>query len=133
MIANWVQQQGWTKPSAESTAVQSSLPETPQAAPVAQTAPAAVAPSMPIAPSIDPEQVHQIALDLAALRQTAEQLAAGQDQMAREVDRLQAADVEILAKIPSLPSQPPAAPHRPTPIAPPSSRAPMPPHPPPHP
>src|SRR6516165_4786763 len=91
MIANWVEQLGWTKPPAthESTAVRSSATETPQAAPVAQTAPAAVAPSAPVAASIDPAEVHQIAMDLTALRQTVAQITAGQDQMARKVDRLQ--------------------------------------------
>jgi hypothetical protein len=102
MIAGWMRQLGWTKP----LAVES------KAAPVAQTAPAT--------PSVDPEQVHQIALDVAALRQTVERhladvqetvekLTAGQDQMAREIEKLQAADAEILAKIASPPPQPPAA------------------------
>ena len=77
--------------------------------PVAQTAPAAVAPSAPVAPSIDPAEVHQIAMDLAALRQTVAQITAGQDQMARKVDRLQAADQEILAKMPEPPPPPPIA------------------------
>ena len=77
--------------------------------PVAQTAPAAVAPSAPVAPSIDPAEVHQIAMDLAALRQTVAQITAGQDQMARKVDRLQAANQEILAKIPEPPPPPPIA------------------------
>jgi hypothetical protein len=123
MIASWVQQLGWTKPWAgpESTAVRPSPPETPQASPVAQTAQsAAVASSAP-----DPVQVHQITLDLAALRQTVEQLVAGQNQTEREVNRLQAADMEILARIPSPPAQSPAAPmRRPTPMGPPSSRHP---------
>jgi hypothetical protein len=95
VIANWVEQFGWTKP--------------PQAAPVAQTAPAAVAPSVAVAPSIDPAEVHQIAMDLTALRQTVAQINAGQDQMARVVDRLQAADQEILVKIPEQPPSPPVA------------------------
>jgi hypothetical protein len=95
MIANWVEQLGWTKP--------------PQAAPVAQTAPAAVAPSVPVAPSIDPAEVHQIAMDLTALRQTVAQITAGQDQMAREIARLHAADQEILVKIPEPPPPPPIA------------------------
>ena len=91
MIANWVEQLGWTKPPAthESTADRSSATETPQAAPVQQTEPAAVAPSVPVAPSIDPAEVHQIAMDLTALRQTVALITAGQDQMARKVDRLQ--------------------------------------------
>jgi hypothetical protein len=87
----------------------SSATETPQAAPVQQTAPAAVAPSVPVAPSIDPAEVHQIAMDLAALRQTVAQITFSQDQMARKVDRLQAADQEILAKIPEPPPTPPIA------------------------
>ena len=111
MIANWVEQLGWTKPPAthESTAARSFATETPQAAPVPQTAPAAVAPSVPVAPSIDPAEVHQIAMDLTALRQTVAQITASQDQMAREVDRLQAANQEILVKIPEPPSPPPIA------------------------
>ena len=108
MIANWVEQLGWTKPPA-SPAVRSSATETLQAAPVAQTAPAAVAPSVPVAPSIDPAEVHQIAMDLTALRQTVAQLTASQDQMARKVDRLQAANQEILVKIPEPPPPPPIA------------------------
>jgi hypothetical protein len=71
---------------------------------------------------------------LADVRATVQQLAASQDQMMREVDRLQATDEEILAKIPTPPPKRPAAPARkPTPIGPPSSRAPIPPHQPPHP
>jgi len=107
MIANWVEELGWTKPPAthESTAARSFATETPQAAPVPQTAPAAVAPSVPVAPSIDPAEVHQIAMDLTALRQTVAQITASQDQMAREVDRLQAANQEILVKI--IPEPPP--------------------------
>jgi len=136
MIAGWIQQLGWTKPpaGAESSAVRSSVPETPQAAPVAQTAQENVAPKAPAAPSIDPEQMHQIALDLAALRQTVEQLAAGQDQMGRVIDRLQGAVAEILIKIPepppplpiAAPARKPAAVRPPT--APSTSRTPLPPH-----
>jgi hypothetical protein len=95
MIANWVEQLGWTKP--------------PEAAPAAQTAPAAVAPSVPVAPSIDPAEVHQMAMDLTALRQTVAQITAGQDQMARKVDALQAANQQILAKIPEPAPPPPIA------------------------
>jgi hypothetical protein len=78
MISSWVQQHGWTKPSAspETTAVQASVPETPQLVSVAQTAPKYVPPTTPATVSVDQEQVHQIGLDLAALRQTVEQLAA---------------------------------------------------------
>ena len=105
MIANW------TKPLAgpENIAGRPAASETRQAAPVANTAPETVAPSAPTVPSFDPEQVHQIVVDLTALRQTVEQIAAGQDQMARKVDRLQAADQEILVKISESPPPPPIA------------------------
>jgi hypothetical protein len=125
MIASWIQQLGWTKlPVAESTA-----------APVAQTAPEIVASKAPAAPSLDPEQVHQIALDVETLRQTVEQLTASQDQMAREIEKLSITDMEILAKLPAPPPpRPIAAPARkPTPTTPPSSRTPIPPRLPPHP
>jgi hypothetical protein len=128
MIASWVQQLGWTKPPAGSEK---------QAAPVAQTA---VAPNAPAAPAFDPEKIQQMAWDLATLRQTVEQLAAGQTQVSREIAKLEAADVEILAKIPAPPPPRPstASARKPMPV-PPSSRAPvatptsLAPRPPPHP
>jgi hypothetical protein len=111
MIASGIQQLGWTKPSAgpENTAPQ-------------QT----VAPKASTAPSLDPAQVQQMVQSLAALRDSVQQLAAGQeslaalaqtvdrlaaaqDQMARAIDRLQAADQEILVKIPEPPPPPPIA------------------------
>jgi pimeloyl-ACP methyl ester carboxylesterase len=99
-IAGWMQQPGWTKPL-----VVESKP-----APVTQTAPETVAAKAPAAPSLDPQQVKQIGADIAAVRQaverrlgdvraTVERLAANQDQMAREIEKLQAADMEILEKI----------------------------------
>jgi hypothetical protein len=102
MIAGWVQELGWTKPPAgpEITAVRPSVPETSQAATVAQTAPETVAPKAPAAPSIDPEQVHQMARDLAALRQNVDQLIASQNQMARQMARLQSDLVDVLLKMP---------------------------------
>jgi hypothetical protein len=129
MIASWVEQLGWTKPTAgtEKTAVQPSVLATPQAATVALTT-ETVAPKPPVAASLDPEQVKQIAESLAALRQTVEQLATSQDQMARVVNKVLAADVEILLKFPTPPPQPPVAPaRRPMPVPPPASRALMPP------
>ena len=134
MIASWVQQFGLTRPPAspESTAVRPSLPA--QVATVAQTVPAAVVPKALAAPSNDPEQVHQIAVDLAALGQTVDQLAASQDQMVHQIDTLQTSNQEILAsnreileKIPAPPPPPTVAPtHKPTTRMPPSSRAPIP-------
>ncbi|MGB8628121.1 MAG: hypothetical protein WCD69_01870 [Xanthobacteraceae bacterium] len=142
LIANWVGQLGWTKPTAgpENAVARSAASQTPQTPPIAQTAPSAAPPSAPIAPAIDPGQVHRIALDLGALRQTVEQLAAGQDQMARVITRLEGAVAEILIKIPEPPPPPlPAAaparkpkltglPSSRAPTVPPASRAPLPLH-----
>jgi len=101
MIAKWMQRLGWTKPPAvENTAVRLSAPKTPQAAPVAQTAPENVPPKTPAAPSIDPEQMQQLTRSLTTLQQTVLQLAAGQDRMAREMARLEADLVDILVKVP---------------------------------
>jgi hypothetical protein len=74
-----------------------------------QTAPENVTPKAPVAPSVDPEQVHQIASSVAARRKTIEQIAAGQDQMAHVVDKLQGAVAEILVKMPEHPPPPPVA------------------------
>jgi hypothetical protein len=113
MIASWTL--GWTKPPAGSEK---------QAAPVAQTAPENVAPKAPAAVSLDPDQLQQITGSLTTLRQTVEQLAAGQDQMTRVMGRLETAVTELIVKMPEPPPQPAAAPARkPTPV-PPSSRAP---------
>jgi hypothetical protein len=96
-----------------------------------QTAPENVTPKAPVAPSIDPEQVHQIASGVATQRKTIEQIAAGQDQMAHVVDRLQGTVAEILVKMPELPPPPPVAAAipapkpKPKPTAPPWSPGPM--------
>ena len=129
MITNWVQQLGWTKSPAgpDNTAAQPSVQET-QVATVAEIVPT----QAPAVPSLDPEQVQQITQRLALLQQTVERLAATQDQMEREITRLQAAQVQILLKLPA-PPPPPAAPARkPIPTAQSSSRTPpprLPPHP----
>jgi hypothetical protein len=137
MIANWVEQLGWTKPLGddETTAVHPSVSGA-QVATVAQTVPAAATSRAPATPPIDPEQVHQIAVDLGALGQTVDRLATGQDQMGRNIERLQGAVAEILVKMPEPPPPPPiaAAPaHKPKPTTPLSSRAPVPPYIAPHP
>jgi len=78
-IATWVEQLGWTKlPTSSDAAARPSLPETAEAATVAQTAPDKVAPRMPIAGSVDPQQIQQIARDIAGLRQSVEQVVASQ-------------------------------------------------------
>ncbi len=103
MIASWFEEHGWTKPlGSDSRQRQPQLP-------VAQTAPEATESKAPATPSIDPEQVQQMTRSLTALQQSAEQLASTQDQMAHEITRLQAADVEILLKLPAPPPPPPIA------------------------
>jgi hypothetical protein len=91
MIASSIQWIGLTKPLAGSEK---------QATPVAQTAPTTVAPKEPAAPSLDWEQTQQMARDLAALRQNVDQLIASQNQMARQMARLQSDLVDVLLKMP---------------------------------
>lgn len=107
MIASSIQWLGWTTtPSGPETTV-------------AQT----VAPKTSAAPSLDPAQVQQIAQNLVALRETVQQLTAGQDQTTREIAKLESAVVEILMKIPEPQPQHPAAPAgKPMPAPLPSSR-----------
>jgi len=114
MIASWVQELGWTKAAPETSPIRLPVAETPpiQMIPVAQTAPEAAAPKAPAAPSVDPEQVQQITRGLTELQQSVERFAAAQDQMARQITSLQAADLEILNRIPAPPPLPPAAPAR---------------------
>jgi hypothetical protein len=107
IIASWTA--GWTKP-----------PPSPE-----KIAPETVAPKAPPAPSVDPAQVQQIAQSLAAQRQIIDQLAGGQDQMGRNIARLEAAVAELIAKIPEPPAKPPVAPARKPAPVPPSSRAPI--------
>jgi hypothetical protein len=95
----------------------------PQAAPLAQTVPDMVAPAAAATPSPDLQQLKAMSLDLAAVRQSvdqlAAQLAAGQQQMAGDIAKLQ-------AEISAPPPRPAAAPARkPVPQTPlPSSQAP---------
>src|SRR6516162_6117157 len=106
---------GWSRPRSDTSPVQLLVAETPQAinvVAVAQTAPEAAAPKAPAAPSVDPEQVQQITRSLTTLQLSVEQLAAAQDQMAHQINSLQAADLEILNRIPAPPPLPPAAPAR---------------------
>jgi hypothetical protein len=128
MIAGWMQQLGWSKPPAAES----------KAALVTQTLKA------PTAPALDPVQIQQMVQSLAALResvqqlaagqerfvalaQTVDQLAAGQDQMVHQIDLLRSANQEILEKFPASPPKRPAAPTRkPSTSSPQSSRAPPP-------
>ena len=123
MIAGWVQRLGWTKPPAghENITTSSSVPETPEAAPATQTASEAAAPKTPATSSIDAQKVQEIEENIAALQHIVEQLAAGQNQMVSEITKLEAADMELLAKIPSppaAPTPPPIPTRKPNPRAP---------------
>jgi hypothetical protein len=134
VIAGWIQQFGWTKPLvAESKAGR-----------VTQPAPEMVAAKAPTTPSLDPAQQQQMVQSLAALHETVQQLAArqeslavlgqtvdrlavGQDQMVHQIDMLQSANQEILAKMPaSLPQFPAAPAHKSTPMHPARKLAPTP-------
>jgi septal ring factor EnvC (AmiA/AmiB activator) len=107
----------------------------PQAAPLAQTPPDTIAPA---APSPDQQQLEAMTLDLAAVRQSVDQLAAsheqitrsvdqlaaGQGQITRDITKLQAAEQDILNKISAPPPRPAATP-APRPVPPPSRAPPV--------
>ena len=97
IIANSSPQLGWLAP---------------QTAAVAQSAPDIAAPTAPITPPPDVQHLKAMSLGLAAVRQSVEQLAAGQQQITGEIVKLQAAEQEILNKISAPPPQPAAAPAR---------------------
>jgi hypothetical protein len=94
----------------------------PQAAPVAQAAPM-VARAAPATPSPDLEQLKAVSLGLAMVRQSvdqlAAQLAAGQEQLTRDIAKLHATEQDILHKIAAPPPRPDAASaHKPVPLTP---------------
>jgi hypothetical protein len=98
IIANLSPQLGWLAPQAA------------LAQPAAATAAVAT-------PSVDQQEFKAISLNLAAVRQRVDQLAAqvaaGQDQVTRDFTmKLQAAEQDILGKLPATAQQPPAAPAR---------------------
>ena len=118
-IASWVEQLGWAKlPTSSDAAARLSLQETALAT-VVQTASDNVAPRVPIAASADPQQIQQIARDIARLRQSVEQVADGQTKMAAEINNLLVTDMEIFLKIPTPPQPPAALSRKPIPAAPP--------------
>jgi hypothetical protein len=97
----------------------------PQAAPVARTAPDVIAPTAPAAPSPDQQQLNAMSLDLGAVRQSVDQLAAGQEQMTRDITQLQTIAQGILDKIAAPPPRPTGATARkPAPLTPGSSATP---------
>jgi hypothetical protein len=116
-------------------AVQASAPqaESAQAGAVAPTAPETAASTAPTAPFPEVQQLATMAHDLAAVRQSVEQLAAGQEQMARDIAKLQTAGQDIRRRISALPPAAATTAHKPVPPPQPalqSSVAPLPPAPP---
>lgn len=125
MIAGWIDQLGWAKPVAETSAAGLPAAEVPQPIPIAQTAPETIEAKAPAVASVDPEQIQQIMQSLTALGQSVQQLAATQDQLARQVTALQSSDLEILKRVPAPAPLPAAAPvpvRKPIPV--PSARVP---------
>jgi hypothetical protein len=115
--------------------VQASAPQaaSAQAGAVAPTASETAASTAPTAPSPELEQLATMAHDLAAVRQSVEQLAAGQEQMARDIAKLQTAGQDIRRRISALPPAAATTAHKPVPPPQPalqSSVAPLPPAPP---
>ena len=103
MIANSSPQLGWLAP---------------QTAPVAQAAPEVMAPASAASPDLQP-----LALGLASVRQSVDQLAAqltdGQRQMGGDIAKLQADGQKILHKLSAPAPRPAADPaHKPAPAAP---------------
>jgi hypothetical protein len=106
-----------------------SLPQAASAQTVAPTATETAAPATQSPPSPELQQLATLAHDLAAVQQSVEQLAAGQEQMARDIAKLQTAEQEVQRRLSALP---PVA-RKPVPLpqpAPQSSAAPFPPAPP---
>lgn len=100
LIAATLQQFGWTRSAElESGASPPSAAEPAQQAPFAQASfdPAGFKPATSPSPTL--EQVQQIASDLTTLKQAITQLSGNQDQMARDIVRVQAMDQEVLDKV----------------------------------
>jgi hypothetical protein len=110
-------------------AVQASAPQaaSAQAGAVASTASETAASTAPTAPS---PELQQLTHDLATVQQSVEQLAAGQEQMARDIAKLQTAGQDIRRRISALPPAAATTARKPVPPpqpAPQSSAAPLPP------
>jgi hypothetical protein len=92
-----------------------------QAAAAGATSPDATLLTAPSVPPRELQQLDTIVRDLAALRQSVEQLAAGQEQMARDIAKLQSAGQDLRRGIPAAP--PPTAARKPVPPVPPAPQA----------
>jgi hypothetical protein len=73
MIANWYAPLGWLAPQAE---------------PIAQSAPDITALVAPSTPSFDQHQLAAMSLNLDAVRQSIDRIAAGQERMTRSIDQI---------------------------------------------
>src|SRR5262245_45729415 len=98
MIANSYPQLSWLAPQA--------------APPLAQTASDTPAPAPSAAPSPELKQLKEMSLAFATMRQSVDQLAAGQQQMADGIAKLTADQQQLLQKISAPPPRPAAAPAR---------------------
>jgi hypothetical protein len=101
LASAYPQQLGWIAPQAATTAL------------APPSAPAALASDAPVVPAIDAQQIKSLSLNLAAVRQSVEQLAtqvaAGQQQMSGDIAKLQASEQDILAKMATPPPRSVAA------------------------
>lgn len=119
MIASSAPQLGWlllpatNAPSGgESTveqpspAIQASAPPAAasQSGAVTSNAPEAAVSAAPTGPSLDVRQLEALSHDLAAVRESVEQLAAGQEQIARELAKLQTEKQDLRRRTSALPS-----------------------------
>jgi hypothetical protein len=84
----------------------------PQAAPLAQTASDTPAPAPSATPSPELKQLKEMSLAFATMRQSVDQLAASQQQMADGIAKLTADQQQLLQKISAPPPRPAAAPAR---------------------
>jgi hypothetical protein len=132
-IATWGAEQGWSMAWLSNGEVATTnpppRPERTQPVPAAQAVPE-TAPGPAGGSSSELQQLKTMTLGLAAtlttLRERIEQLAAGQEQTAGDIAKLQAAEQEIRRKLSAIATRPAAAaPSKPTPTAP--ARAPAPP------
>jgi hypothetical protein len=102
------EQLGWVAPQATTTGF------------ATPGAPATLASAPPAAPTVDQQQLNSLTLNLAAVRQSVDQLAtqvaSAQQQMSGDIARLQAAEQDILNKIATPPPRPaPVAARKPVP------------------
>ena len=111
MIADSLPQLGWLAPQA-----------TPQAAHPAQIAPETVALAASSEPPPQLQPLRDMSLMFAAMRQSVDQLAASQQQMAGDIARLAAEQHELMQKVSAPTPRPASAPAR-KPAPPPSSEA----------